>query len=331
MTLESATTLTCVETLHRDNNEQISTGELGWPLVESRQFKHLRGLGSGSFGRVFASKHPVDGSLVAVKAVDKYRTAGDIRTRKELLWSLRREVETLASLQSAQSIVSLRGIYEDDKYAYIAMELCDKGDLQTFLDSHTGPVPEVAVRVLFRQMLETIAYIHEENICYSDVKPANFLLKTVDLAQDPLGLEVKLADFGCSQELSDDDFLTARTGTPLYTAPEVYLGRYGLAADMWGLGIILYRMLSGVFPFRPNLDKVAPFSMMMSVLHDKVSFQGNVWSQVSPEARDLVCKLLHRSLEKRIGAQEALEHPWFSVPLEMGPLSSKYTVIKQEL
>ena len=166
---------------------------------------------------------------------------------------------------------------------------------------------------LFSQMLNAVHQVHNHGICYGDIKPENFLLQSASPSSTGgLGLQVKLADFGCSQEYSDDDFLTQRTGTPLYTAPEVYLGRYSQAADLWGMGMILYRMLSGVFPFCTNLDKLPPYAMMMSVLNDELSFEGKEWAEVSCEAKDLVFHLLQRCVDRRTTAAAALGHPWLT-------------------
>jgi len=175
-----------------------------------------------------------------------------------------------------------------------------------------GGLPEETAVKLFSQMLNAVKHVHNRGICYGDVKPANFLLKSTEPGDDgsSIGLQVKLADFGCSQEYSDEDFLTQRTGTPLYTAPEVYLGRYSEAADLWGMGMILYRMLSGEFPFRRNLDSLSPYIMMLSVLNDELSFEGACWEGVSREAQDLVFHLLQRCVDRRSTVSAALQHPW---------------------
>ena len=125
-------------------------------------------------------------------------------------------------------------------------------------------------------------------------------------------MEVKLADFGCSQDCNSSMVLTKKTGTPLYTAPEVYLGRYSQAADMWGLGMILYRMVSGVYPFRHNLDALPAHSMMNAVMTFELSFDDEAFCDVSPEAQDLLRSLLSRRTDRRMTAEEALQHPWLS-------------------
>ena len=149
------------------------------------------------------------------------------------------------------------------------------------------------------------------------LQPANFLLQSND---DLCGMEIKLADFGCSQDCDDGCVLTAKTGTPLYIAPEVYLGRYSQAADVWGIGMILYRMLSGTypfipFPFRRTLDALPPHSIMNVVtsFQLEIGFDDDLFdNDVSPEAQDLLRCMLSRRVEHRITVEEALKHPWLS-------------------
>ena len=133
--------------------------------------KHL---GRGSYGHVFlAEDHPMNGSGpkrdVAVKLLHKETATPHSETicRRE---SLRREAEILGALQGKPNIVELRGLYEDDQFAYIAMEPCDSGDLQGLLDRNIGAMRESLVAGLARQMFQAMLGVHEESLCYSDVK-----------------------------------------------------------------------------------------------------------------------------------------------------------------
>lgn len=282
---------------------------LGWP-EKTFSFIPQRVLGKGSSGHVFLAYDPLCEEAVAVKAVKKDLLAGDLATKADLFSALQKEVDIMAVLQGSQ-VVELKAVYEDSLFAYITMEVCDSS-LQELIDCHVGPIPEPVVASYARQMLETLQHVHANRICYSDVKPANFLINASAVTGNH-GAEVKLSDFGCSQDLSGDDFLTLRTGTPLYTAPEVFLGRYGLEADIWGVGVIVFRMLCGVYPFRSDLDEVRPSTMMMSILHDELRFSGTPGSQcISKEAKDLLSSMLTRCTAKRITAEAALQHPWLS-------------------
>lgn len=95
-----------------------------------------------------------------------------------------------------------------------------------------------------------------KSIVHGDVKPANFMLK--QRFRDPLralergapqGSWLKAVDFGCSQSFRNKASLSRRTGTPVYMAPEVFKRDYLQASDMWSLGMMMYQLLTGRFPF----------------------------------------------------------------------------------
>ena len=138
--------------------------------------KHL---GRGSYGHVFLAEDlPRNGSGskrdVAVKLLPKETNThqSDVICHRS---SLRREAEILGALQGKPNIVELRGLYEDDQFAYIAMEPCDSGDLQGLLDRNSGAMRERLVAGLARQMCQAMLGVHTENVCYSDVKVSSQL------------------------------------------------------------------------------------------------------------------------------------------------------------
>jgi len=106
-----------------------------------------------------------------------------------------------------------------------------------------GRMPEPKARRFFQQIISGIEYSHRLKIVHRDLKPENVLLDN--------DLNVKIADFGLSNEISDGDFLTTSCGSPNYAAPEVIRGGVyaGPEIDVWSCGVILYVMLCGRLPF----------------------------------------------------------------------------------
>lgn len=104
-------------------------------------------------------------------------------------------------------------------------------------------MPEPRARRFFQQIISGIEYSHRLKIVHRDLKPENVLLDD--------DLNVKIADFGLSNEISDGDFLTTSCGSPNYAAPEVIRGGVyaGPEIDVWSSGVILYVMLCGRLPF----------------------------------------------------------------------------------
>ena len=179
---------------------------------------------------------------------------------------------------------------------------------------------------------------------FSDVKPANFMLKfkldeETNAEDSSHPLVVKGIDFGCSQRLGDPEehnMLTKRTGTPAYWAPEVFMRYYNHQADVWSCGMMLYEMLVGKLPFWDDIESCTPKQVHKGVMRGKVSFAGKArqydvydsldgsqsldsWDAeecdaegncgISPEAQDLILRMLDKNPASRITAEQALEHP----------------------
>jgi carbon catabolite-derepressing protein kinase len=107
-------------------------------------------------------------------------------------------------------------------------------------------MPESRARKFFQQIISGIEYSHRLKIVHRDLKPENILLDD--------DLNVKITDFGLSNEISDGDFLATSCGSPNYAAPEVIRGGVyaGPEIDVWSSGVILYVMLSGRLPFEDD-------------------------------------------------------------------------------
>lgn len=126
------------------------------------------------------------------------------------------------------------------------------GELFNYIVAN-GRMPEPRARKFFQQIISGIEYSHRLKIVHRDLKPENVLLDD--------DLNVKIADFGLSNEISDGDFLTTSCGSPNYAAPEVIRGGVyaGPEIDVWSSGVILFVMLCGRLPFEDD-DVQALFS-----------------------------------------------------------------------
>ena len=116
------------------------------------------------------------------------------------------------------------------------------GELFKYIVDH-GRMSEPKARRFFQQLISAVDYSHRWKIVHRDLKPENILLDD--------DLNVKLADFGLSNQIKDGDFLRTSCGSPNYAAPEVINGGLytGPEVDVWSSGVILYVMLCGRLPF----------------------------------------------------------------------------------
>jgi len=255
-------------------------------------------IGAGAFGtvRLARSKDPSDERMYVVKILEK--------TRKNQRKFLERETAILRSIRHP-NIVSIYDIFENDKALYLVMEYCPGGDLFDMV-CNTIPVTEQHAAAIFSQLLSALVYLHSKGIVHRDIKPANFLSSS---STEPF--EAKLTDFGLSNVVSNEDHEMLRTnvGTPYFLAPEMILEEpYDSKVDMWAMGVSLYFLISGSFPFTGSSKKEA-FEKMVRA---RFSFSDPVWKETSAELRNFIEALLQRDPTLRFSAEEALEHPWLT-------------------
>lgn len=172
------------------------------------------------------------------------------------------------------------------------------------------------------EVLGTLAACHENGLYHGDVKPANFMLSQLldpsrpleDLERLQPGTWLKAIDFGCAQPVTPGVPLTRKTGTPIFMAPEVFIGNYGVEADLWAAGMMLYQLLAGRFPYWPTMDALYTTSLeevMAAVIQQDAPLDYGVWKDVSPQCLDFMRAALNRDPSQRISATAALQHEWF--------------------
>lgn len=159
------------------------------------------------------------------------------------------------------------------------------------------------MKEIIYQILQTLAYIHENKICHRDIKPENILY-------DHQGGSVKLIDFGISKKLIDRgrkrDMLTL-TGTPYYRAPEMFSGGgYDEMVDLWALGVTMFKLMTGLTPFESEYHS----ETIASIIRGEFSFPAEAEARYSKGCRNLVYRLLKRR-EERLTAEEAIKDMWF--------------------
>ena len=175
------------------------------------------------------------------------------------------------------------------------------GELFDYLVKH-GKMAEPKARRFFQQIVCAVEYCHRHKIVHRDLKPENLLLDNE--------LNVKIADFGLSNIMTDGNFLKTSCGSPNYAAPEVISGKLyaGPEVDVWSCGVILYVLLVGRLPFD---DEFIP------TLFRKIS-SGNFYTPpyLSSGAKHIIHKMLKVNPVQRMTIQEIRHDPWFNEDLE---------------
>lgn len=196
-------------------------------------------LGRGAFGKVNLGMQKLTRKLVAIKSINQEYLTDDKQRMK-----IMHEVGILLRLRHP-SVVKLYETFETKRHIMLVMELCAGGDLLNFVRKRKK-CEESLAKILFKQIIEGIGYIHSKSILHRDIKLDNILL-------DGKGL-VKIADFGVSKTVKPGEIMYEQSGTPAYIAPEIIKneGYRGFRADLWSAGVVLFALLFGTVPFKAN-------------------------------------------------------------------------------
>ncbi|XP_066207760.1 serine/threonine-protein kinase DCLK3 [Saccopteryx leptura] len=267
-----------------------------------KQYETGRVLGDGNFAVVKECRHRETGQAFAMKIVDKSKLKG----KEDMVDS---EIFIIQSL-SHPNIVKLHEVYETDAEIYLIMEYVAGGDLFDAILENVK-FPERTAARLFTDLCQALVHMHDKNIVHRDLKPENLLVQR----NEDKSTTLKLADFGLAKHVVRPVFTVC--GTPTYVAPEILSEKgYGLEADMWAAGVILYILLCGFPPFRsPERDQDELFNIIQQ---GHFEFLAPYWDNISDAAKDLVSRLLVVDPKKRYTAHQVLKHPWIETSGKTG-------------
>uniref|UniRef100_A0AAQ4PHW0 non-specific serine/threonine protein kinase n=1 Tax=Gasterosteus aculeatus aculeatus TaxID=481459 RepID=A0AAQ4PHW0_GASAC len=229
----------------------------------------------------------------------------------------RREVELHWRVSPCPHIVPIIGVYENiyhgRKCLLIVMECMDGGELFSHIqDRRNHAFTEREASDIMKSIGEATHFLHSINIAHRDIKPENLLYTS----KRPDAL-LKLTDFGFAKEITASNSLATPCFTPYYVAPEV-LGpeKYDRSCDMWSLGVIMYILLSGYPPFFSHHGLAISPGMKRRIRNGQYEFPTPEWSDVSEEAKQLICHLLKTEPTQRMTIGEFVSHPWINRPVE---------------
>ncbi|XP_026122934.1 serine/threonine-protein kinase MARK2 isoform X7 [Carassius auratus] len=255
-------------------------------------YRLLKTIGKGNFAKVKLARHVLTSKEVAVKIIDK------TQLNSSSLQKLYREVRIM-KLLNHPNIVKLFEVIETDKSLYLVMEYASGGEVFDYLVAH-GRMKEKEARAKFRQIVSAVQYCHQKCIVHRDLKAENLLLDA--------DMNIKIADFGFSNEFTVGNKLDTFCGSPPYAAPELFQGKKydGPEVDVWSLGVILYTLVSGSLPFDgQNLKELRE-----RVLRGKY----RVPFYMSTDCENLLKKFLILNPTKRLSLeQQIMKDRWMNV------------------
>eukprot|EP00794_Sanderia_malayensis_P011876 gene11876-13109_t len=233
----------------------------------------------------------------------------DTQTRREYscrvlgLAKYREYVFPYFHIEEHENVNKIVEVLLGDNHAYIIFEP-SYGDLHSYVRSKRKLRESEACK-LFKQIVQTVSHCHENGVILRDLKLRKFVFQNKERTQ--LKLET-LDDAHMTFCEQDGDVLTDKHGCPAYVSPEILepttAGYSGKAADVWSLGVMLYTMLFGRYPFHDN----EPAALFTKIRNGHFPLPDGVTSK----AKCLLRAVLRKDPTKRLNCQELLEHPWFS-------------------
>lgn len=249
-------------------------------------------LGTGKFGLVFKLTHKETGRVCAGKFYKGRRA----KERE----AARQEIELMNHLHHPK-LVQCLGAYDHKPEMVMVMEFIAGGELfERIVDDNFEHTEPASVRYM-QQILEGIAFMHQQNIVHLDLKPENIV------CVDTTGTSIKIIDFGLARKLDGTTDLKVMHGTPEFVAPEVInFEPVCLATDMWSIGVICYILLSGESPFQGNSDA----ETLALVTAAQWEFDEESFEDITEEAQNFISSLLNKDPRRRMSCEEGLAHPW---------------------
>ena len=306
-------------------------------------YNELETIGSGAYGivkKVCLKSNP--DTIRAIKIIPKKNLLKGINDA-----NLNEEIYILKNLDHP-NIMKLYEFYVDNDNVYIISEFFDQGDLLKKIEK-LETMNQIVVKIIMDQIFNTVAYLHSKGVLHGDIKLENVMLytttkkadlrfsvinkkldmhksivadlnnyfmknsnnkKTKKVVDDMTNYEIKLIDFGCSKLFSKKKHkkISGIIGTSIYCSPEVVNDLYDEKCDEWSCGVLMYILLCGEPPFYGDREE----EIFEKIKKCKYNFDSPKFKNVSDNCKDLIRKLLEPNINKRIKANEALRHPFFT-------------------
>ncbi|GAB5593798.1 Cyclin-dependent kinase 11B [Umbelopsis nana] len=286
-------------------------------------YEKLNRIEEGAYGIVFRARDRKTGDIVALKKfkLDKEKNGFPVTSL--------REIRTLM-LAKHPNIVNIREIVVGDKFdqIFMVMDFIDH-DLKSLMEDMKSPFLQSEVKTIMIQLLSAVALMHDNWMIHRDLKTSNLLLNNRG--------QIKVADFGLARTYGSPlGNMTQLVVTLWYRAPELLLGakEYSTAVDMWSIGCIFAELVlkEPLLPGRSEIEQLDKIFKLLGMPNDKIwpgfsdlphakniAFVNQPYNNLRSKflylteaGIDLMSKLLTYDPKKRISAEEALKHPYFS-------------------
>ena len=259
------------------------------------QYQFIRWIKSGGYGQVFLSKHVYTNKEYAIKQIDTSEFSN------EDLYNISRENLILRSMVHKNVIRCYNSFAHENKF-YTVMDFAEGGEL-TYLLKDKGALNEDEAKKIFKQIYEAVCYIHSRNIIHRDLKPNNILFL------DKERTHIVIIDFGISGMSNGNQKEKIKAGTTRFLPPEIVGGEEFSSSqklDIWALGVILFLMVEGCYPFNGKNTK----EIILAILKENIEINKKI--KISNALKNLIGGMLEKNHRFRIDDDSELFNKWFN-------------------
>ena len=259
------------------------------------QYQFIRWIKSGGYGQVFLSKHVYTNKEYAIKQIDTSEFSN------EDLYNISRENLILRSMVHKNVIRCYNSFAHENKF-YTVMDFAEGGEL-TYLLKDKGALSEEEAKKIFKQIYEAVCYIHSRNIIHRDLKPNNILFL------DKERTHIVIIDFGISGMSNGNQKEKIKAGTTRFLPLELVGGEEFSSSqklDIWALGVILFLMVEGCYPFNGKSTK----EIILAILKENIEFNKKI--KISNALKNLIGGMLEKNHRFRIDDDSDLFNKWFN-------------------
>ncbi|ETW59023.1 CAMK/CDPK protein kinase [Plasmodium falciparum CAMP/Malaysia] len=261
---------------------------------KKNEYKFGKILGCGSFGVVRECINKMTKEVYAVKIIKKKKKHKKSYNFEKMV---KNEIKYL-SIMSHENIIKFKDFFEDKNKFYIVLEKCEGGEL-FYKVVKNKCLMESESALIVRQICCALQYLHSNNIIHRDIKAENFLFKNKNTKN------IKLIDFGMAKRVNNKK----KNIYNIYIYIYIYIKKYTMSSDIWALGVMVFFMLTGKYPFEgKNTPKVVVLQLkhtkLDEILNKNINWKGKEFSSLSIEAVDFLKRLLERNEKKRLTAYQ---------------------------
>jgi serine/threonine protein kinase len=282
--------------MSEDEKSGVASGAQKAPSIKEwclKDFKIVKLLGRGEFAIVFLVIEKRSNRIMVLKKIKLHKQfSSNVREDECFKLQISREIEIQSYLRHPNILRSYGNFY-DNNQVYMVLEYAAKGDLYEYLGL-VGYLNDETAATYIYSLAVALKYCHSKKVIHRDIKPENLLLT--------LNGTLKIADFGWSVH-DPSSRQTEICGTLDYLPPEMILHEsYDEKIDLWSIGVLCYELLVGRTPFIMATPQ-ATFTKIANVEYSTPL-------RISPNAVDLIAKLLKRDPSERLSLENVMQHPW---------------------